>query len=138
MKTFRFIILLTILLGLGLASCSTTSETTTKDQKEIQKLRMAQQDIQRQSDRSGLSIDEIQKIDDYAKKKAYLACKMEKIDKSASEALSEVAENDIKESIIAMDIELTALGQEIDAYCNNELRMKNFIRAYNQYYLTCK
>ena len=138
MNTTGFLIIFIILLGFGLTSCSTTTETTTENPAQVQKLQIAQQNIQERSDRSGLSADEMQKLNDYAKSKAHMACKMEKLDKSASQALSNVAENDMKESITAMDDKITALSQEIDAYCNNEERRNYFYRAYNQYYLACK
>ena len=138
MKTTGFSIILIILLGLGLTSCSTTTETTTENTVQVQRLQMAQQNIQDQSDRSGLSSDEMQKLNDYAKNKAHLACKMANIDKSASQALSDVAEKDLKESIVSLDIKLTSLSQEIDSYCNTEERRNYFHRAYNQYYLACK
>ena len=139
MKTSGFLIILIVLLGLGLTSCSTTTETTTENtSKQVQRLQLAQQNIQERGDRSGLSIDETQKLNGYAKNKAHLVCKMENLDKSASQALSDVTEKDMKESIIALDNKLTALSQEIDAYCNNEERRKFFHHAFSQYYLACK
>ncbi|NQT76678.1 MAG: hypothetical protein HQ565_03115 [Bacteroidetes bacterium] len=140
MKTNGFLIILIVLLGLGLTSCSTTTETTTNTNhtKQVQKLQIAQQNIQEGSERSGLSADEMHKLNDYAKNKAHMACKIANIDKSASQALSNVAEDELKESIIALDDKLTALSHEIEAYCNNEDRKKFFRHAYNQYYLACK
>ena len=138
MKTSGFLFIFIILLGLGLTSCSTTTETTTDNTAQVQQLQMVQQNIQEQGERSGLTADVIQKLNDYAKNKAHLACKMKGLDKMASQALSDVAEDEMKESIVAMDDRLTALNLEIEAYCNTEDRRNFFHRAYNQYYLACK
>jgi maltose-binding protein MalE len=138
MKTTDFFIILIILLGLGLASCSSTSKTTTKNQVQIQKQETDQQNTQKRMERAGLTSDEIKKLNDYAERKAQLACKLDKLDKKNSQELSEAAKQDMKEDIIALDDQLTVLGQEIDVFCNNEDRINYFMHAYNKRYLACK
>lgn len=138
MKTTDFFIILIILLGLGLASCSTTSKTSTENQVQIQKQETDQQNTQKRMERTGLTSDEIKKLNDYAERKAQLACKLEKLDKKNSQELSDAAKKDMKEKIITLDDQLTTLGQEIEVFCNNENRLNYFNHAYKKNYLACK
>lgn len=93
---------------------------------------------QEQGERSGLSQDEIQKMNSYAERKAEIVCELAELQKSSEEALSEAAAQEIKESIIRLDNKLTPLGKEIDDYCNTEPRKRYFHQIYKQYSHGCE
>ncbi len=140
MKTLSF--LLPALSIIILASCSSTRETTTENRQltatpNTQQYEEYQERMQNQSERTGLSYEDVQKINGYAERKAEMVCKMEKLSKSAEMALSDVAQKEHKEAIVSLDQQLTALSKEIDTYCDTEAKQKYFYQALKQYSKNC-
>jgi hypothetical protein len=131
-----------VLFVLAMISCKTTTETTTENHATVNPQMQAnnQEQNERKADRaakSGLTQDDIQKMDDYAKRKAYLECKLKDLDDQASKALSDVAAKDFKTQIAATSDQFHALGKEIDAYLNTEPKQKYFYQVYKQYAGDC-
>lgn len=105
---------------------------------QMQKWEEQQERIQEQSERSGLTQDEIQKLNSYAERKAKMVCQMVELQKSSDQALSEAAAQEIKESIIALDNKIIPLGKEIDEYCNTDPKKRYFYQIYKQYSHGCE
>jgi hypothetical protein len=63
---------------------------------------------------------------------------MIELDKKASEAMSESAGQEIKESIIIIDDQLSTLSKEIDTYNNTPERQRYFYQIYKQYIQKCE
>lgn len=136
-----------VLSVLFIYSCGTTSETTTDNNNKRLNAPMQQQEQQPQIDeervtamqeRTGITYDEVQKLNAYAEQKGVLICKMAQLQKDSEGALSEPAAREFKDSIIALDTQLTTLGKEIDAYCNTEARQKYFYQILKQHTVGCQ
>lgn len=141
MKTIKQITLIA-LTGILISACSSTQETVAPENKITSAQINQWQDQQRAQEnaqRMGLDQEEVKQLNIYAEKKARLECKLKDLDKAASEALSDEAGMEIKQSIIALDQELIALGKEIDLYCKDDPeRTKYFYQIHKQYMLNCK
>ena len=135
------LIIIIFIVGL-LSACSSTQETSTETRSpklvQQQQWQEQQEKRQEQGERSGLTQDEIQKMNSYAERKAEITCQMAVLEKSSEQALSENAEREIKESIIKLDRKATELNMEIDEYCNTEPRKKYFHQIYKQYANDCE
>lgn len=124
-------------------SCSSTEEVSNDSNAttlvQMQNYQQQQQDRQREAaSRSGLTPDVTQKLNDYARQKADIACQISEIDKSAAEAFSEEAQAELKQLIITLDNKMTTLTREIEQYCDSEDKMKYFNRLYRQYTKDCQ
>ncbi|MEN8224464.1 MAG: hypothetical protein ABFS05_03805 [Bacteroidota bacterium] len=123
-------------------ACTTTEETTTDNTNtlvDVQQWQEQQKRIEKGAERSGLTPDVVQTLNDYAEEKAALVCELQNLDKSVSEALSTATEQDHKESIIKIDEQLTKLSQEIDEYCkDDESRQQYFNQLMKRYTRDCQ
>ena len=137
-----FLHLTYILAAMLLISCSSSRETTTSSQQPFTQAQMAnweeQQRANQEAQRSGLDQEVVRKLKEYAEHKARLVCKMQKLDESSSQAISEVDQADFKQEIVTLDQELTALSKEIEAYCGDDYERTDFFnQLYIQYSRDC-
>ena len=102
---------------------------------QMQQWEEQQQRQQEGAERSGLSQEDIQLLNNYADRNAELACKLKDLDKTASEALSPSAETEIKESVVSIDNELTVLNQEVDEFCKDNDRRTRYYHMISKEYL---
>ena len=141
MKNTGLIIIISIV-GIFLSACSSTQEASTETRSpklvQQQQWQEQQENRQEQGERSGLTQEEIQKMNSYAERKAEMQCQMAALEKSSEQALSESAASEIKKSIVKLDQKATELNKEIDEYCNTEPRKKYFHQIYKQYAHDCE
>jgi hypothetical protein len=132
---------------LFLYSCGTTSETINNSNNNRLNAPMQQQEQEPQIDeeraaaqqeRTGITYEEVQKLNAYAEQKGELICQMAQLQKDSEGALSEPAAREFKDSIITLDTQLTTLGKEIDVYCNTEARRKYFYQILKQHTVGCQ
>ena len=138
MKKSSSIIILLLSISI-MFSCSSTEEATTTANRpttmQMQQWEEQQERQQEGAERSGLSQEDIQVLNNYADRSAELECKLRELDKAASEALSPSAESEIKESVVAIDNELTKLNQEVDEFCINNDRKTRYYHMISKKYL---
>lgn len=140
MKNITLVFILSII-ATAFTACHTTEEATQENRPTTLQMQTFQQQQERREtavQRTGLTADEIGILDDYAKRKSVLECQMIELDKSAGQALSPAAEQEIKEALIVLDNQLTPLGQEIDRYCDTETKQRYFFQTHRRYLENCK
>lgn len=140
MKALKHISILIIIILLS--ACSSTKDSTSDRNHpapmQVQNWQERQQELQDESSRSGLTIDEIKKLEDYAEQKVELVCEMMEYDRQNNEALSEVEANDIKNNIVKLDKQITSLTKEIDSYCDTDERRNYFDQIYRHRLRRCQ
>jgi len=140
----RSIPLITLLISaIFLLSCSSSKETTTTQSNTITPAQInnwqEQNMMNEEAQRSGLDQEEVRRLSDYAQQKATLACRIQKIDESATEALSDVDRTDLKQEIKNLDDQIGDLTREIEKYCGkDENRLNFFYQMYNQHISRCR
>jgi len=129
----------------AITSCKSTEEAQTDNRPtliQMQQFQEQQESQQRQQDgaeRSGLTQEDIQILNKYADQNADLVCKLKDLDKTASEALSPSAEQEIKGSVVIVEEQRIALNKEIDEFCkNNDRRIRYYHMISKEYLRRCE
>ena len=129
------------LIAMMLFSCKSMQETTATE-KEPPPVQLQYQEreerLEKQQERTGLTYEEVQTINNYGQRKAELYCKMVELEKQSSQALSDVASRDNKEAIVALDTQFSELNREIDTNCNTDAKQKFLRQIVKQYTVNCK
>jgi hypothetical protein len=129
-----------LILILFISACSSTKETTTErnNPAPMQVQNWQERQLQDKNSPSGLTQEQIRKLDDFAEQKVVLACQLIAYDKQNNEALSEVEAADIKENIVKLENQISRLTKEIDAYCDNEDKLNYFNQIYKHKLRRCQ
>ncbi len=134
----KLILVFTVFSLFALNSCKQTQEVVqeepiprTAPMKE--KETTEQQFKNRQS--RGLSVAEIQVLDDFANQKADFVCKINKLQSSPPTSDQQAAA--IKEKIIQLEARLKEIEAEINQYLNSDVRMHYFHKALDQAIYRC-
>lgn len=140
----HFLIPSLLIIFFTILSCSSSKETTeTRSNNTITASQInnwqEQNMMNEEAQRSGLDQEEVRRLGEYAQQKATLACRIQKIDDSATEALSDIDRSDLKQEIKNLDDQIGDLNREIEKYCGkDENRLNFFYQMYNQYMSRCK
>ena len=85
--------------------------------------------------KSNLDVVEMQQIVDYAKRKASIACRMQKLEE---EATTEEMAAENKRKIVALEGSFKTLDAEINNYMDREDKWHYFYKVYNMEMAKCK
>lgn len=131
-----------IIIAIIISSCSSTKETTSENDPpapaQLQNWQEQQKKMQENSERTGLTHDQIRKLDNYAEQKVELVCQIIAIEKQAEQAISDIEANDVKENITNLDNQVSALSREIDAYCDTDPKREYFTQIYKHKVKRCE
>lgn len=83
----------------------------------------------------GLSVAEIQVLDDYAKRKADIICKIDKLQQDPAPTDEQAVAN--KEKIIQLESRLKGIEVEINQYLDSDVRIHYFHKALEQAIYLC-
>ncbi|MFO8130256.1 MAG: hypothetical protein R6T99_10195 [Bacteroidales bacterium] len=116
-------------------SCKSTQETTQEETRRTTTPPKKNHEKPPENNRSGLNVAEVKRIQEYAKKKAELVCKINKLQEQPVE--SEQDAMIMKENIIQLEDQLNKLNPEIENFLNRDELIEYFNKAYQQELYRC-
>ena len=113
-------------------SCSSTKKVIDENTAPQQKIIAPSGNKHTFSDR--LSKEELENIHAYAAEKAGIVCQIEIIEINTNDSNAERN----KTKIVALDMKISKLNNEIESYLDNDRKRKEFNRVFNIEYNKCK
>jgi len=121
-----------VLTALIIFSCSSTKKVT--DENAAQQQKIIAPSGNKNTFIARLSKEELEKIRAYAAEKAGVVCQIEIIGINTNDSNAERN----KAKIVALDMKILKLNNEIESYLDNDRKRKEFNRVFNIEYNKCK